>query len=196
MSVNKYDSTNDSLVTLAGGQRLWVGTKSAHDAAVAAGTMPNNCCVAIIDDYPAEATDDFSLDEVRTNRKWIDGKWIYKKVVDNIPFPEEADIEQAAGKVAISNYDLSSIIPNVDTLIRGECIVKGLNDGGRFTLPRNWGTIDTISGDSMVVNINASVCKDQDSLCPWRVEVVSNRKAWNNTNYKVIAIIEYTKTTD
>lgn len=50
MSVNKVDKTTGELVTLANGTRMWIGTKSAHDAAVAAGTMPNNCMVCITDD--------------------------------------------------------------------------------------------------------------------------------------------------
>lgn len=50
MSVNKRDSTTGELVTLASGTRMWVGTKSAHDIAVANGTMPNNVMVCITDD--------------------------------------------------------------------------------------------------------------------------------------------------
>ena len=51
MSVNKVDKTTGELVTLANGTRMWIGTQSAHDAAVQAGTMPNNCMVCITDDY-------------------------------------------------------------------------------------------------------------------------------------------------
>lgn len=54
MSVNKRDSTTGELVTLASGTRMWVGTKSAHDIAVANGTMPNNVMVCITDDYPTK----------------------------------------------------------------------------------------------------------------------------------------------
>ena len=50
-SINKVDKTTGELVTLASGQRMWVGTQSAHDSAVSAGTMPNNCMVCITDDY-------------------------------------------------------------------------------------------------------------------------------------------------
>ena len=59
MSVNKRDSTTGELVTLASGTRMWVGTKSAHDIAVANGTMPNNVMVCITDDY-AESRTQFS----------------------------------------------------------------------------------------------------------------------------------------
>lgn len=54
MSVNKVNKTTGELITLANGTRMWIGTKAAHDAAVAAGTMPNNCMVCITDDYPAD----------------------------------------------------------------------------------------------------------------------------------------------
>lgn len=50
MSVNKVDKTTGELLTLANGTRMWIGTQSAHDAAVAAGTMPNNCMVCITDE--------------------------------------------------------------------------------------------------------------------------------------------------
>lgn len=53
MSVNKVNKQTGELVTLANGTRMWIGTQSAHDAAVAAGTMPNNCMVCITDDYKA-----------------------------------------------------------------------------------------------------------------------------------------------
>ena len=50
MSVNKVNKTTGELVTLANGTRMWIGTQSAHDAAVQAGTMPNNCMVCITDE--------------------------------------------------------------------------------------------------------------------------------------------------
>lgn len=50
MSVNKVNKTTGELVALANGTRMWIGTQSAHDAAVQAGTMPNNCMVCITDD--------------------------------------------------------------------------------------------------------------------------------------------------
>lgn len=47
-------NNNGQLVTLASGQRMWIGTSAAHEAAIQAGTMPNNCTVAIIDEAQAE----------------------------------------------------------------------------------------------------------------------------------------------
>lgn len=56
MSVNKVNKTTGELTTLANGTRMWIGTKAAHDAAVAAGTMPNNCMVCITDDGSDKTT--------------------------------------------------------------------------------------------------------------------------------------------
>ena len=79
MSVNKYDASTGELTILANGSRMWVGTKSAHDAAKQAGTLPTNCLIAITDD---EKDDEYSTDEVLTSKKWIDGKPIYRKVFE------------------------------------------------------------------------------------------------------------------
>lgn len=49
-------NNNGQLVTLASGQRMWIGTSAAHEAAIQAGTMPNNCTVAIIDEAQIDAT--------------------------------------------------------------------------------------------------------------------------------------------
>ena len=45
---------NGNLILTAGGTRTWIVTQAAHDRAVSAGTAPNNCLVAITDDYPTE----------------------------------------------------------------------------------------------------------------------------------------------
>ena len=49
MSVNKY-TTASGLQTLANGSRIWIGTKAAYEAAKQAGTLPNDCLIAITDD--------------------------------------------------------------------------------------------------------------------------------------------------
>ena len=59
MSLNKYDPNTGTLTTLANGQRIWLGTKAAHDAAVAAGTLPTNCLIAITDDGDLGGVVDF-----------------------------------------------------------------------------------------------------------------------------------------
>lgn len=49
MSVNYYDKTTGRIIGLAGGQRLWIGSKAAHDAEVVADKMPYNVLVAILE---------------------------------------------------------------------------------------------------------------------------------------------------
>ena len=50
MSVNKYNTTTGELETIASGQRTWVGTRAAYDAAKSAGTLPTNALICITDD--------------------------------------------------------------------------------------------------------------------------------------------------
>lgn len=57
MSTNKVDKTTGELHVLANGARIWLGTKAAHDAAVQAGTLPNNCILGILDDWEDSTVD-------------------------------------------------------------------------------------------------------------------------------------------
>ena len=57
MSVNKYNSTTGELENIASGQRTWVGTKAAYDAAKSAGNLPNNALICITDDEDDTITD-------------------------------------------------------------------------------------------------------------------------------------------
>ena len=50
-----YNSSTQQSTCVAGNTRLWIGTQSAHDAAVARGDMPNGVVVAITDDYPSDS---------------------------------------------------------------------------------------------------------------------------------------------
>lgn len=69
---------------LAGGAtRTWVGTEDAYNAEK--NNIPNNTMICITDDNMD--VDAYSTTETKTNKVWIDGKPIYRKVVDvgNIP---------------------------------------------------------------------------------------------------------------
>ena len=102
MSINKYNSQTGDLVNLASGSRMWIGSKQAHDNAKQAGTLPNNCLIAITDD---SEDNNYSTDEKLTGKYWIDGKPIYRKVIDFGPLPNTTTKGVAHG---ISN--LSQII--------------------------------------------------------------------------------------
>lgn len=82
MSVNKINKQTGELITLANGTRMWIGTKTAHDLAVQQGTMPNNCMVCITDDAAGDEAWKYSTEETNTGKTWIDGKPIYRKVVE------------------------------------------------------------------------------------------------------------------
>ena len=56
MSVNKYNRDTGTIQTLASGTRIWIGSRAAHSAAIAAGTLPSNCLIAITDDSSDKTT--------------------------------------------------------------------------------------------------------------------------------------------
>lgn len=101
MSLNAYDKISGELVTLANGQRIWVGTTAAHEAAVAAGTMPNNCLVAITDDGDVsgvvDAVENGNMNPVTSNA-------VYDQLVKTgsfdrsyMPYIASYDLFQATG---------------------------------------------------------------------------------------------------
>ena len=114
MSVNKVDKTTGELVTLANGTRMWIGTQAAHDAAVAAGTMPNNCMVCITDDAPGADAFNFSTTEVKTPYKWIDNRPIYRKVIDLGTLPDNTT------NFINHNIDHLDIVVNMTGMAIGE----------------------------------------------------------------------------
>lgn len=103
MSVNYVDKTTGELVTLANGTRMWIGTKEAHDLAVQQGTMPNNCMVCKTNDAAGEEAWEYSTSETNTGKTWIDGKPIYRKVIDCGTIPSSAE---AIINTGITNADM------------------------------------------------------------------------------------------
>lgn len=49
--MTQIKDSNGNWVTVAGGQRMWVGTKAQLDAALAAGELEDNTLTAVLDDY-------------------------------------------------------------------------------------------------------------------------------------------------
>ncbi len=120
MSTNLINKTTGELVTLANGTRMWIGTKSAHDLAVQQDTMPNNCMVCITDDAAGEEAWQYSTDETRTGKTWIDGKPIYRKVVDVGTIPSGSSKHVAHG------------IQNLDRFLELKIIAKGSTNNFEF----------------------------------------------------------------
>jgi len=67
LSVNKYDSTTGTLTSVAASGRVWIGTTAQHNAAIQAGTMPNNCLVSITDDESDSPADLISYDNTSSH---------------------------------------------------------------------------------------------------------------------------------
>lgn len=99
MSVNRY-TTESGLQTLANGQRCWIGTKAAYEAAVQAGTMENDILVAITDDDDEYKTDTVAQNDNRvvtsggvwnllnvSSLQGVNAKWIYMGSNRSITLP-------------------------------------------------------------------------------------------------------------
>lgn len=78
MSVNKVNN-DGTLTTLASGQRVWIGSKTAHQSLVNSGKMPNNVLVINTDAY-TNGGENYSTEEQKIGT-WIDGKPLYRNVI-------------------------------------------------------------------------------------------------------------------
>lgn len=187
---------NGNWVTVAGGTRMWVGTKAALQAALDAGELVDGTAVMVTDDYEEPIT--YSTIEQLTGDTWIDGKPIYRIVVDNCAFPEEQDIVQDSFVTAQGVTDLTTL--NIDNIINAKFFSKRIDGSSVQSLPRTW-NYQSIpvsgSGESHLIQIwiTADINIDRGNAEQY-VAFHSNRKSYNNSTFKGVAIIEYTKTTD
>ena len=168
MSLNSYNASTGESVTLANGMRLALYTQQAYETAKQQGKVANNILVGIVDDYPTDETNDYSTDETKTFSKWIDGKPIYRKVVNLSTMPNNT-IKSVAHR--ISNI-------SIFTSIRG--IAKGFGASAGTYIPLPYAHSVSSSNIALTVdntNVNVSTSTDY-------------------TNYGGYAILEYTKTTD
>ena len=169
MSTNAVNKTTGELITLANGTRMWIGTKTAHDLAVQQGTMPNNCMVCITDDAAGEEAWEYSTSETNTGKKWIDGKPIYRKVVECGALPDSTTKRIPTG------------VSNLETLID----IKGTAYSSDAAIPLPFIDLANISSqiriyyESSTLSVALSTSRDYAQAYP-----------------SVIAIIEYTKNTD
>lgn len=100
MSVNRYNASTGELTSLATGSRTWVGTREAYEQAKQAGTLPNNCLIAITDDEKDH--NHYSTEETLTGMYWIDGKPIYRKAIDvgNLPNSSRKSVDTGIADIA------------------------------------------------------------------------------------------------
>ena len=166
MSVNAYNSTTGESITLANGMRIALYTKEAYKLAKQQGRVANNILVGITNDYPADETNNYSTDETKTFSKWIDGKPIYRKVVNLGSLPSNTTNSVTHG------------ISNIDKVIGFNAFGISSDTNTRISIP--YPTTD--SG-----NIQAWVDKSS-------VYIRTTVTSW--AHYSGYAIIEYTKTTD
>lgn len=167
MSTNLVNKTTGELVTLANGTRMWIGTQSVHDLAVQQGTMPNNCMVCITDDAAGEEAWQYSTSETRTGKTWIDGKPIYRKVINTGALP------------AASTKTVSIGVQNIDTVIVLAGIAIQRSTGNVIPLPNT-----TTDNNNIQIWI--------ENLSTIYIRVIPT---WAS-QYQSFVTIEYTKTTD
>ena len=148
MSVNAYNSSTGVTTVLANGQRLWLGSKAAHDAAVSAGTIPNNCLIAITDDgYEGDiAPVDIKNGINSTYASWnnyASAKAMVKNGVLYISYTNMNLIADAGWITVIdlSSFDLGDIEPQwgeVETPCGVMVGYSGTNQGKSNTLHYKW----------------------------------------------------------
>lgn len=169
MSLNKYDSSTGELINIASGSRTWIGTKAAYDAAKQAGTLPLNALICITDDE--EDYCHYSTEETKTGNYWIDGKPIYRKVL-------EGTLPTTAGTYAITHN-----ISNISQVINQYGMTVAGADGGFRELDFSYFGSSTWTSDIYTTNAYTFVqCGTDFATC--------------HGNKKIYIVLEYTKTTD
>ena len=171
MSVNIYDKNTGTLTALASGSQTWVGTKAQHDAARTAGTLPNGALICITDDEVDH--NHYSTDEVETGMYWIDGKKIYRKVIETTS-PTSANTDAAI-------YTFNGVDSFIN--ISGYIINTSYTTFNQF-MPINWAR----------PGIDTYVTISNDNIKTLSIKQYCSNSGYTNKSEKII--IEYTKTTD
>ena len=186
-------TTGDILYNNKGiGSKVWTGTKSAYEAIT---TKDSNTTYIVTDeedtlaDYVIDDTvtdtnttwssqkisettkEVYSTDEVKTNKIWIDGKPIYRKVLTQTITTTSGTVTDSGKLNLISDFDTSSI----DVIISFYGSIK-----------QPWGNIAPISYYN----------SEEDGIFAY-MSKTDNRFVLNTrTIGDAILIVEYTKTTD
>ena len=157
--------TTTSTVSLAAERRVYNGTKAVWDT-LSTAEKTQYGATAFTDDGDTGA-DVYSTTETLTNKVWIDGKPIYRKVIEATSTKgEQADV---------------SIPANISTFTHFEGYVIG---GYTWTIP-----VNTYRSDVMVMSLLRS---DKNGLLVFADgELISS-----NVTLNWVLVLEYTKTTD
>ena len=154
-------------LTLPKPQRTWTGTYAEWQALSAAEKAKYGGGIVNITDDEAGTPEYYSTEEVKTNKVWIDGKPIYRRVVNFGTFPDNAHKTVPHG------------ISNVENFISITGWAKDPSTDINFNLP--------------FVSPNSDYCVSL-IVSGNNIDVQTGR---NRTNYTICyTILEYTKTTD
>lgn len=161
-----FDLTN-KVLSLQSNKRIWNGHKEDWEGLTQAQRQAYAGGLANFDDdNPYTQPDIYSTSEVKTNKVWIDGKPIYRKVVDFGALPNAVTKSVASG------------ISNIDTITDYYGIFHGTNANLRLpyapNLTNNSDSVGMYIGGNLAINITTR----QDM-----------------SMYSGYAVIEYTKTT-
>lgn len=160
---------------LAGGAtRTWVGTEDAYNAEK--NNIPNNTMICITDDDMDVVADVYSTTETKTNKVWIDGKPIYRKVYP-VTITEPVSVTEIIitldTTINKNNAKLISYGGYLDPGTSGDNYMKGIPYIFR-TVSGDFASISCVIGPSGMAMIYTNVNP-------------------GNTGY---VWVEYTKTTD
>lgn len=158
-NVNAVDSTDGSTAIVGEPNKRWVGTQAEWDNLTAAEKAEFEI-VCFTDDNGANGKDIYSTIETKTNKVWIDGKPIYRKVlVFNNPkwdwTPNTFNIPDISQVVTANFIAYPDTVNNPNfywtenwALIDSEKYLSATINSGRFLIRTN--TIETTS-DSKVI---------------------------------------------
>lgn len=108
MSINKYNSQTGELTSLAGGTRTWIGTQAAYNIEKQAGTLPNNCLIAITDDE-----EELAQEVIENDPRAVTSGAVYTALQNIgpgktlVPWAQASDSEVAAMVNAYYNDELT-----------------------------------------------------------------------------------------
>lgn len=180
MSVNRYDASTGELVTLASGTRTWIGTKAAYEAARSAGTLPNNCLIAITDDEVDH--NHYSTEETETGMYWIDGKPIYRRAYT---FTTPSTIATTRTQY---RFDLDFSHTLIDSIIKMETFLRYSNSNGTGWANGCWNESTNNCFTGTLLECGNSASANMKFLC--------SMAGGHFASQPLILVIEYTKTTD
>ena len=126
----------------------------------------------------------YSTSETKTNMKWLDGKPVYRKVLNISQLPVPASIN---GYI-YSPYDIE--IMDLDNIIN---MYGCYNSSNNRKYPINVSSLATTEEDTLIVDAEISTWVQPLYSNNWRIMIMVKKTKLLTTGY---VVIEYTKTTD